>query len=261
MVRFGRHPPRWSAQRLKRLGLALVLAHIGTLIIVALYYLVFQVHYHVAGHTYTLKHWWDTTVSNADLRHSIRNVAEGVLGGWLAKAVVWNHYKHRRRGPIERLEERLHVPRVLIAPVMVAAYFAVAFTALYWLFHALRIHASASSASGPHPSLWSRTAPLWTSQWNQKLIAFAVAFVCCRPLFPVFDDIQLWFAERRAYRQRPPRWWQADTYQARVNDVAASGITKRSHGWLFNSLMSVSVIAGLALAGYGWYVLTYIAKG
>jgi hypothetical protein len=179
MVRFGRHPPRWSAQRLKRLALALVLAHIGTLIIVALYYLVFEVHYHVAGHSYTLKHWWDTTVSNADLRHSIRNVAEA----------------------------------------------------------------------------------LWTSQWNQKIIAFAVAFICCRPLFPVFDGIQLWFAERRAYRQQPPRWWQADTYQARVNDVAASGITKRSHGWLFNGLMSVSVIGGLVLASYGWYVLTYIAKG
>ena len=132
MVRFGRHPFRWSSQRLKRLGLALVLAHIGTLIIVALYYLIFQVHYHVAGRTYTLKHWWDTTVSDTNLRHSIRNVAEGVLGGWLAKAVVWNHYKHRRRGPIERLEERLHVPRVLIAPVMAAIYFAAAFTALYW---------------------------------------------------------------------------------------------------------------------------------
>jgi hypothetical protein len=59
MVRFGRHPPRWSAQPLKRLGLALVLAHIGTLIVVAFYYLVFEVHYAVAGHTYTLKHRWD----------------------------------------------------------------------------------------------------------------------------------------------------------------------------------------------------------
>ena len=61
-----------------------------------------------------------------------------------------------------------------------AAYFAVAFTALYWLFRALRIHASATSASGAHPSLWARTAPLWTSQWHLKIIAFAVAFVCSR---------------------------------------------------------------------------------
>jgi hypothetical protein len=261
MVRFGRHPFRWSSQRLKRLGLALVLAHIGTLIIVALYYLVFEVHYRVGGQVYTLKHWWDTTVSDADLRHSIRNVAEGVLGGWLAKAVVWNHYKHRRRGPIERLAERLHLPRVVVAPVLTAAYFAVAFTALYWLFHALQIHASATSASGPHPSLWARTAPLWTSQWNQKIIAFAVAFICCRPLFPAFDAIQQWFAERRASRHRPPRWWHADTYQARVNDLAARGTTKASHGWLLNGMMSVAVTGGLALAGYGWYVLTYIAKG
>jgi hypothetical protein len=260
MVRFGQHPLRSSAQRLKRLALILVLAHIGTLIVVALYYIIFQVHYHIGGHTYTLKHWWDTTVSDANLRHSLRNVAEGVLGGWLAKVAVWNRYKRRRRGPIERLEERLHVPKKLIAPVMAAVYFAVAFTALYWLSRAMSIHTSETSASGAHPSLWARTAPLWSSQWNLKLIAFVVAFVCCRPLFPVFDDIQLWFAERRAYRHRPPRWWQADTYQARVNDLRAARITKRSHGWLFNSVMSVAVIAGLALAGYGWYVLTYIAK-
>ena len=96
----------------------------GTLIIVGLYYLLFEV-------VHPVKHAWDTLLTtqsahvlgrpllstghwNLD-RHLVRNVFEGVLGGTLAQLVVFNHFRIRNTinlNWLDRLEFKLHVPNV-----------------------------------------------------------------------------------------------------------------------------------------------------
>src|SRR5947209_2274777 len=97
-----RHPLRWLRNRLLLLVDALVLLHVGTLIVVALYYLAFQL---IPGVKYDWDHaltgqlhFWGLKVHVALLsgahwaqwRHLIRNVGEGLLGAVLAQAIVWN---------------------------------------------------------------------------------------------------------------------------------------------------------------------------
>src|ERR1700720_806209 len=101
LVRFVSHPLRWIGIKIELLIAALVLAHIGMFIVVALYYLLTQ-------KSPTIKHFWDNTlVTNGALRLSIRDVGEGVLGGFLAQAIVWNHFakSHLKAG---RIFDRLH---------------------------------------------------------------------------------------------------------------------------------------------------------
>jgi hypothetical protein len=244
---------RWLRQRLELLVAAVVLAHIGTLIIVAIYYLATQ-------KSPTVKHWWDSHVTPADLRHTIRDVAEGVLGGLLAQQVIYNHYK-RRNLKVHRLDEqlkRLHLPEALIAPILALAYAAVAFTAMYYLLHALSAHA-AVAAHGPHASLWLRTKPLWTANWDKKLIGLVSAFAAHRPLRPLFDSVQRWFAERRVALGKALRPYHPPTFKARYNAIKAENPAVARHGQLQSALMLGGVVIGVGLAGYGYYVLTYVA--
>src|ERR1700687_2714326 len=80
LVRFSRHPVRWIQNKVVLTIDAVVLAHFGVLIVAALYYLITQTNP-------TVKHWWDTTVTPASLRHDIRDVGEGVLASCLAQAI------------------------------------------------------------------------------------------------------------------------------------------------------------------------------
>ncbi|MDQ2727886.1 MAG: hypothetical protein M3Y91_08505 [Actinomycetota bacterium] len=236
---------------------AVVLAHVGMLIVVALYYLLTQ-------RSPTIKHFWDhTLVTNGDLRHSIRDVGEGILGGFLAQAIVWNHFakSHLKAGrTFDRLHDRLHIPEVPTALLASAVFGAVGFLALYYGLHALHAHAATYTS---HGSLWNRTQNIWQSSWDKKAMGYAAAFVARRPLNVIFDNLQNWFAERRVKLHKGTRFYQPPTFKARVNEIAKIALDANREvppqGPLQSTLMLGSLVGGLALAGYGYYVLTYVA--
>lgn len=257
LVPFGGHERRWVVIKVELLIAAVILAHIGMCIVVALYYVLTQ-------KNPTIKDFWDhTLVTNADLRHSIRDVGEGILGGFLAQAIVWNHFakSHLKAGrTFDRLHGRLHIPAVPAALLASAVFGAIGFLALYYGLHALHVHAAAHA---PHGSVWNRTQNIWKSSWDKKAMGYAAAFVARRPLHIVFDNLQKWFAERRVKLHKGTRVYQPPTFKARVNYIAKIALDADrevpSQGPLQSTLMLGGLVVGLALAGYGYYVLTYIA--
>ena len=78
LVRFGRHPIKWVVNHVELLVFAVILAHIGMLVVVALYYMAFELNGSATA-------WWHHTVTNSNLRHDIRDVVEGLFGGFLAQ--------------------------------------------------------------------------------------------------------------------------------------------------------------------------------
>ncbi|MDQ6946791.1 MAG: hypothetical protein M3256_11125 [Actinomycetota bacterium] len=257
LVHFAENPRRWIGIKIELLVAAVTLAHVGMFIVVALYYLLTQ-------KNAAIKNFWDNTlVTNRDLRHSIRDVGEGILGGFLAQGIVWNHFakSHLKAGRVlRRLHERLHVPEVPLALLGSAVFGAIGFCALYYGLHAVHVHASAYASRG---SVWHRTQNIWRSGWDKKAMGYAAAFVARRPLHLVFDDAQEWFAQRQVELDRGPRLYQPPTFKARVNDIAKTARdTHRgplSHGPVQSALMVGGLVAGLGLAGYGYYILIYIA--
>jgi len=257
LVQFARDPLRWVLIKIELVVAAVTLAHVGMFIVVALYYLLTQ-------RVPAIKHFWDhTLVTNGELRHSIRDVGEGVLGGFLAQAIVWNHFakSHLKTGRIfERLHDTAHIPEVPAALLASVIFGAVGFLALYYGLHAFHVHSATRTA---HGSVWKRAQTIWQSSWDKKAMGYAAAFVARRPMHIVFDDAQRWFAERRVQQHKDTRLYHPPTFKARVNDIARLAIdTDREvarQGSLQSALILGSLVAGLALAGYGAYILTYIA--
>jgi hypothetical protein len=103
---------------------------------------------------------------------------------------------------------------------------------------------------------------IWTSGWDKKILGFAVSLVARRPMRPIFDSVQLWFAENRAGRRLRLHWYHPPTFQARYNAVVGDGaaVVPR-HGRLESTLMVGMLVVGVGLAGFGAYVLTYVANG
>jgi len=252
LVKFSRHPLRWSQNKVVLSIDALVLAHVGVLIVAALYYLITQTNP-------TVKQWWDTTVTPASLRHDIRDVGEGVLASCLAQAIVWNPFKrsHQKTGRVFReLHERFRVPVGLLAVVSAALIGAVAFIVGEGTLHLLSVHSTSHAVTG---SLWNRSTTLWKSNWDKKVLGFIAALVARRPLHIVFDETQAYFAGRRASAGKRLRFYHPPVFRARYNYLTENRHEVRHHSVLLSYVMGVAVAAGVGLAGYGYYVLTYKA--
>ena len=252
LVRITRHPLRWSRNRAILLVDAVVLAHVGVLIVAALYYLITQTNPSV-------KHWWDTTVTPSSLRHDIRDVGEGVLASCLAQAIVWNGFTrgHRRAGQtLSRFRERYHVPVVVAALGSAALIGAAAFAAGELILHAASVHAANHVPKG---AIWNRTLTLWNSNWDKKALGFVAALVARRPLHVLFDRTQEYFAGRRVAAGRPLRRYHPPVFQARYNYLLANRHELRRYPALLSLLMGLSVVVSVGLAGFGFYVLTYKA--
>ncbi len=104
-----RHPIRWLGLVFLSVVAALVFAHIGSLDITGLYYAVFEWNSHVTV-------WWHSFIPNSNLRHDIRDVAEGFYGGAIAQQLVWNAFRKRRirymakpMNRLDRIEDFLRV--------------------------------------------------------------------------------------------------------------------------------------------------------
>ena len=252
LVRFFRHPLRWTRIKAELLVDAVVLAHVGVLIMAALYYLITQT-------SPTVKHWWDTTVTPASLRHDIRDVGEGVLASCLAQGIVWNAFTrgHRNSGRVlRRIRERYHVPVGVSALVAATLIGAAAFAAGKGILHLLSVRTTSHGAFG---SLWNRTTNLWRSAWDKKALGFVGALAARRPLHVLFDGTQAYFAGRRAAADRGVRWYHPPVFKARYNYLAENRHELRRYPRLLTWAMGGLVVLCVGLAGFGYYVLTYKA--
>jgi hypothetical protein len=276
-----RHPLRWLGLAFMSGLTALVLAHIGSLDITGLYYTLFEWNARMTA-------WWHSFISDAGLRHDIRDVAEGFYGGAIAQQLVWNAFrKHRIRSMrkpmnrLDRIEDALRIPnlrsgrklsfwQVLYALVLWAPLYGVpGFAVVYLLDSAIRhdvgVLQHTVAALGPHASLWQRTASLDTSNWDKKVMGLAASlFFGRRPLRKVFDGVQLWFAERRVASGRPMRWYHPPTFRARCTDVAGqvqAGLLTVSDRFarLQAVLLALTLVPVVVFAGLGFYVLAFIA--
>lgn len=230
-----------------------VFSHVGLLIVVALYYLLFET-------TPEMKHLWDNVICpNSHLRHEIRNVGEGVLGAFLAKGIMWNRFtkSHQKAGRIfDFLHDRLRIPATFSALLSTAALFASAFWFGTTLLHDLSIHASSGAVTG---SLWHRTATLWNSNWDQKALGFLCAFLATRPMHSIFDDVQGYFAGRRVTLGKKARFWYPRAFKNRIAYLQANPTENRAYASHVSFFMRLGVFVGIGLAGYGYYILTYVA--
>jgi hypothetical protein len=276
LVRLREQPMRWLANKVAMLLAAAVAAYVGQLIVVAVYYLLFEVNP-------TMTALWHHAVPSSAFRHDLRNNGEGLLGGLLAQAVVWNHFKRRRRaGPVDRLELACHVPnlhqpgppttaQLLATPLLVLLYAAPGFLAAFAVAAMLRGHAPPlHSVAQPHlgtgrhahlGSLWTRTQATVAQDWQQKLRGYGASLLFGhRPARASVDHLQCRFAARRLRRRRRPRWYHTPTFHARYHALAADGSSLQTQNPPRETvLISVLGVTGIALAVFGWYVLTVIA--
>jgi hypothetical protein len=285
-----RHPVRWLRNKTLVLVDGLVLVHVGTLIVVALYYLAFQT---IPGVKYDWDHlltgglhFWGVRVHLpvlsrahwAEWRHLIRNVGEGLLGGVLGQAIIWNHFKHQSkpRNWIDRVEIALHIPnlkddrrtsgwQLMALPVLVLVYaipgFAIGAGVARLIQHGLaHVHLHQVSSDALIQSLW-------TGNVSQKVVGLFASIVFARRVGRgVYDDVQLFYAERRRAAGKPLSVYHklVPTFAARYNGVssseaAAEAVDARDR-WA-TWLLVGSIPIALALAAFGYYVLAYIATG
>jgi hypothetical protein len=211
-------------------------------------------------------------------RHLIRNVGEGLLGGVLAQAIVWNHYKRkpRPRNRVDELEIALHIPnlkdgrrtsgfQMTVLPLLVLIYAIPGFAIGAGVAHLIQngiahVHVHQLSSDAVIRSLW-------TGKVSQKVVGLFASFVFARRVGRgVYDDVQLFFAERRHALGKPLRAYHrlVPTFVARYNGVtsqeAAADAVQARDRWV-TWLMVGSIPIGLALAAFGYYVLAYIATG
>jgi hypothetical protein len=285
-----RHPLRWLRNKALVAVDGLALVHVGTLIVVALYYLAFET---IPGVKYDWDHaltgrlhFWGLHVhlallSNAhwaEWRHLIRNVGEGLLGGVLGQAIIWNHYrvKPKPRNWVDKLEIALHIPnlkddrrtsgwQMLALPLLVLVYaipgFAIGAGVSHLVQHSLaHLHLRQVSSDAVVRSLW-------TGSVSQKVVGLFASFVFARRVGRgVYDDVQLFFAERRRAVGKPLSFYHklVPTFAARYNGVssaeAASAAVDEHDRWA-TWILLVSIPVGIGLAAFGYYVLAYIATG
>jgi hypothetical protein len=281
-----RHPLRWLRNKALLVLDGLALIHVGTLIVVALYYLAFQT---IPGVKYDWDHlltgglhFWGLHVHLAllspahwaDWRHLIRNVGEGLLGGILGQAIIWNHFKvkPKPRTRVDDLEIALHIPnlkdnrrtsawQMLALPLLVLVYAIPGFAIGAGLRALILAHINVHQVSSSHV-----VQSLWTANVPQKVVGLFASFVFARRVGRgIYDDVQLFFAERLRASGKPLRFYHrlVPTFVARYNSVsaddAAAAVDTRER-WATWILVG-SIPVGIGLAAFGYYVLAYIATG
>jgi hypothetical protein len=269
-----RHPLRWTRQRLALLGVRALFTYVGICAVAAAYYLLLETHVGLPWSRETNTQAWHRLIPEAKLRHNIRDVGEGLFGGLLAISLAYNHYRRiGRKHRVDRIEIALRIPNVksgrklawwqiLLGIVLIPAYAAPGFFVGEWLVSVIHpaVNHLAEVETG---SLLTNVKNNLIENWPKKLIGFAAAFFFGhRPALAIIDDVQLWLAERRVALSRSVRFYQTPPFKARYNEVAASGTVqpRASKGVALRVSVAALALAVIGLAGYGYYVLNYIAK-
>jgi hypothetical protein len=274
LVKPTRHPLRWTRQRIALLGVRALFTYVGICAVAAIYYLLLETKVHLPVINETNTQAWHHTVPNSTLRHDIRDVGEGLFGGLLAISLAYNHYRRiGNKNIIDKVELALRIPnlksgrklawwQIILGVLLIPLYASVGFIAGEWLVGVIHpaVNHVAEFQTG---SVLTNVKNNFIEHWPKKLIGFAAAFFFAhRPARAVIDDIQLWFAERRVALGKGLRFYQTPPFKARYNEVAASGsVQARAREGVALRLTLIGLgLAVISLAGYGYYVLNYIAK-
>jgi hypothetical protein len=275
----------------------LLMVHIGLFIIVAAYYLGLETstfdwltkllgfHPDPTWHVPATKQWWDTLVPNSEKRHLYRSVGEGFLGFALLGVFTWSHYKKgvtKKANLLDKLEIKLRIPNVKQGRPVSGFQYAIALplALLYsvpgWFIGQKIVNAGTKAINfvspivGSHSSYFDKVASVWTNDAPHIIVGlFGSYFFGRRVLKAIFDDIQRVMVDRRIALNKPLHWYHnvVPTFQARYNERKESAYSVRE-GYLIDhphrfpvlpTLLALAIPAGIALAGYGYYVLTVIA--
>jgi hypothetical protein len=274
VARPGEHPLRWARNIVLLALLGAVITYLCVLIVVALYYDIFET-------IPAVTRWWHHAIPDPTLRHAVRDVSEGLLGGLGGVFAVRNRYRPLKpRNVLDTIEiDYLHIPNVkddrrsslwwlLALPVLVLIYAQIGFWIAFGimqagqgLFH--HVHFLASPRISAHPSLSARLTAVIAQQWPQKLMGYAAAFFFGRrPAKAIFDDLQLWQCEQQVLRGRTaPPWYYPPTWRATFNDVLSTGApTRERHGrapsW---ALRTAGLVSG-GLIAQGAAILLIVAN-
>lgn len=301
------HPLRWLMNMTHLIVVRAFGTFAGVLIAVAVYYLITQT-------TDTMNNAWHTAVPNDHLRHDIRDVGEGVFGALLGVLVGWNTYVKRKpinrfdRFEMERLKlaslkdtHRLKFRQVLLGLLYVLPYAVPGFLVAKGIIAVFDpkqtfAHLSVPTDASLWDQVWIKTQNLFRDNWPKRLMGYASGlFFGRRPIKGVFDDLQLWFVERRVlldttgFHRDEPNWLTKridaayqfisrfsparhiplalypPTYQARYNELRtrflqdATAIPQERHGPGHSLLLAGGAFVAFCLALYGEYIMVFIA--
>lgn len=284
LVRVARHPLKWTLNKLRAIADGLVLNHLGLFIVVAVYYLVWETG--TFNWLWSLFGWhsgstalWHSLVPDSLNRHNVRDVGEGFLGGCLGQMVIWNHYRKgafKKPHLLDKAEHWLRIPNVKYRAELkwwqypygfgwALIYGLPGFFLGTWLvnkiFHAFHYVAPFVNS---HSAYYQKALSIWTGSAPHIVIGLSASVLAARrPLLKLYDDIQLNMVQRRVALNKPVHWYHSPTFKARYTDELpqAAPIKEAWHGSANTvpTLIVLGSLAGIALAGYGYYVLTVIA--
>jgi len=206
-----KHPIKWTGNTLWTFVTGAVITYFCVLIVVSIYYDVLQT-------TDTMTNWWHSFIPNSTIRHAVRDVGEGLLGGLGGVFAVRNRYKVLKPpSKLDLLEMRLGIPNVkddkrsslwwlLALPFLVIIYAQVGFWAAFGVVELVKhfVHLNELLPTpGAHLSFQDKMIATLASAWPNKLMGYAAAFFMGRrPAKAVFDDMQLWLCEQRVLRDQ-----------------------------------------------------------
>lgn len=242
-------------------------------VVAALYYLVLEHRWTVAGHQVMyLKPWWDGLFTQdwwTNYRHGIRDVGEGVLAAMAVRTFITNSWK---KDPDRRLSGVALGFRVIL--VLVASLAAIIFGVWVlnysgpWLWHHITFLKHHSVV--PHPTAWVGTATSGVKV-GSFVLGFAVTHLVTRKLWePVGNTISLSLLEgavsRARQRQVTPSWVALPLAPPAVRERFAyinqtTPEQLKPSGDVVTKILTWVTLLCVPLAGYGLYVLHWIAKG
>lgn len=286
---------KFGAYKVHLVFLLVVATYLGVNFTAGMYYLLTQ--------TTTFGHdAWHAICPDDGLRSDIRSTVEGLIGGMIAKAVIWNHWKIKKPHMFDKIEMKLRIPNMhddkdinlahlLFAPLIIMLYAVPGFLAARWLIGEIHFLTDQAKLLNMHleagnqlPPMWTRLKDNWTADWPQKLTGFFCTFFFGKHFAKgIFDDAQQWFAHNRIIKERkledanvldpfaagvalknrfefllPP------TYRARIKyerqTLAGTPTEEINQNWEAKVIVwSLPIFLGVA--GFGWYVLNWIAYG
>jgi hypothetical protein len=264
---------RW----LQQIIWSFLVANVGALIMVALYYLFVQLRWHVGGHTFLyLKPDWDNLFSfrgwAAD-RHDFRNVYEAILATLFVKSLLADWRKHDRRAPAWYVLLSPILIVVVAFPIVAAGVWLINH-ALPYLWHALFAHHVVHNPV--HMTGWLGWLGTYLAAypWQPAVIGILAGLVVHRVYAPAGNTVQMYFVGRSVDRTRDgiaageekpyrhlPRWPWPPVIRERAAWIMQSDQPVPDRTFNITWAVRIVIVILTALAIYGAYVRYVIAKG
>jgi hypothetical protein len=245
-------------------GWAYVATTLAVAAVAAGYYLITQKGY------FFPKSSWDNLFTQGwwtNYRHGIRDVGEGVLAALAVHTFITNSWK---KHPDDRLSGLTLALRALLCLVLAFAAIILGVWLLDyfgpWAWHHLSFLKHHSVHSSPTAWVGSATSGV---KLGSFLLGFAVTHLARRLWQPVGNTISLALLEGSVYRAqrrgRNPLWVDhplaPPAMRERFAWIQQTTAQFRPKGDLATKILAWLTVACLPLAGYGIYILHWVAKG